>query len=435
MKKINKIIGLIGLMSILGGCLNNLESQTNTTEAQSPDTVTVQTTANQLSPLHYRSVIIDGQYQLGPSASADYTLSSTGNAFALEEGLLRISREVFPTDQYYLQEGQLIDSERLTSWVSRESDTNPEGLNPETPTNEAVIELEEQDDESVSPADDPEGLDEESGIESVTESGDIVLVDEEGNIVEDETDEAGITQVTQVESNPIYLSGIMEKNLMVETEDGFDLAGIVIGLSMNSSYQYTDSQGVVYHRDISMGEMRERGRAYANIIVGRLRSTEQLRSIPIVVGIFRQAPAEEIVGGTYIMDGISREGNAVSDWTERNEYRVSLPLLDAGLEADQYNYFNNFMDQVQNFFPNLNGIYGQALYVDDSLESLDIEIVTQFYQLTEVTALTQYVTDAAQRHFPENIGIEIKIVSNTGVEAYVGRQVGASEYQSHIFRQ
>lgn len=422
-------------MSILGGCLNNLESQTNSTEAQSPDTVTVQTTANQLSPLHYRSVIIDGQYQLGPSASADYNLSSTGNAFAFEEGLLRIAREVFPTDQYYLQEGQLIDSERLTSWVSRESETNPEGLNPENPVEESVEELENQDDESVSPADEPEGLNEETGVESVTESGDLVNVDEEGNIIEDESDTDGLAQVTQVESNPIFLSEIMEKNLMVETEEGFDLAGIVIGLSMNSSYQYTDSQGIVYHRDISMGEMRERGRAYANIIVGRLRSTEQLRSIPIVVGIFRQAPAEEIVGGTYIMDGISREGNAVSDWTERNEYHVSLPLLNAGIEADQYAYFNNFMNQVQNFFPNLNGISGQASYVDDSLDTLDIEIVTQFYQLTEVTALTQYVTDAAQRYLPDNINIEIKIVSNTGTEAYVGRQAGESEYQTHIFRQ
>lgn len=419
------------VLSLLSGCLNNLDAQDEQETTPNPDTVSVQTTANQLSSENYRAVITDGKYQLGASASSDYTLSSTGNAFAFEEGLLRLGREVFPTDQYYLQEGQLIDEETLTSWVGRESEENPEGLNPAIPSDAEQIPIESSDEESVSPADDPE----EIGEISVTDTGEEVMVDETGSIIEEETDDENEQAVTEVQSTPIYLSQIMEKNIMVETEEGFELGGIVIGLSMNSTYQYTDPEGVVYEQEISMGEMRERGRAYANIIVGRLRSTEQLRSIPIVVGIYRQSPSEEIVGGTFVSDGISREGNAVSDWTDRNEYRVALPQLEAGVEGEKYAYFDKFSSAVRNFFPNLNGISGQALYIDENLSTLDIEIVTQFYQITEVTALTQYVMDMAQTHLPENIEIEIKIISNTGVEAYVGRPSGQQEFQSHIFRQ
>lgn len=423
-KKANKYLTLLVLVSLLSGCLNNLDQEEKKSADQPANKVTAQVTSSRLSPDHYRAVITDGQYHLGTAASVDYNLSSTGNAFAFEDGLLRLSQEVFPTDQYYLQEGQLIDADTLTSWVSRESDENPDGLNPAAvgPDKEETTTTQES---------------QESTEISVNEAGEEVVVDQNGNPVKAEEKEAEAVDEgsPQVESTPIYLSQIMEKNILVEGEDGYQLAGIVLGLSMNSTYEYTDPAGVVYKQEISVGEMRERGRAYANIIVGRLRATEELRSIPIVVGIYRQAPADEIVGGTYISDGISREGNAVSDWSDRNEYRLSLPLLDGGVEGEQYAYFDNFSKGVRDLFPNLNGVSAKVLYVDDQLKTLDIEIVTQFYQQTEIAALTQHVYDMARRYLPIDVETEIKISSNVGTEAYVGKKAQQADYQSYIFRQ
>lgn len=409
-RKLSKVVGLMSFALLLSGCLNNLDGQDQEVEL-GPDEVVVQTTANQLSNEYYRSVILDNRYQLSASASADNSLSSAGNIFAFEEGLLRISQDIFPTDQYYMQEGQLIDGDTLTSWVSRESEGNPEGLNPALPVSGTQEEATEEA-ESVAPSDDPAITDETE--ETASESNQVIV---------------------DLDSTPIYLSQIMEKNIMVETDEGYALGGIVIGLAMNSVYQYTDEAGVVYEQEISLGEMRERGKAYANIIVGRLRNTEQLRSVPIVVGIFRQAPDNENAGGTYVLDGISREGNYVTDWTERNEYRVSLPIINNSEVSDQYMFFDSFRSDVMNFFPHLNGISGEALYIENGLASLDIEIVTQFYQLTEITALTQHVTDVAQNRLPEGIGLEIKIISAAGTEAFVGRQPGESQIKSHIFRQ
>ena len=131
-RKLSKVVGLMSFALLLSGCLNNLDGQDQEVEL-GPDEVVVQTTANQLSNEYYRSVILDNRYQLSASASADNSLSSAGNIFAFEEGLLRISQDIFPTDQYYMQEGQLIDGDTLTSWVSRESEGNPEGLNPALP--------------------------------------------------------------------------------------------------------------------------------------------------------------------------------------------------------------------------------------------------------------------------------------------------------------
>lgn len=402
MKTIKKITSLSLALILLSGCIRNVEPEEQT--SQNSNTVPVQTTSTQLSDNYYRAVIVDGQYQLGASASADSNIHSSEEQRAFENGLLRISQQVFPTNQYYIQEGQIIDANTLSSWLAREDSENPEGLNPEIPQEAMNAEQTQPESEPVQDAENPE---EEATAES--------------------------TQVA-VSSNmpPIYLSSIIEKDFMTETNEGFELSGIVLGLAMNSSYTYTDANGVVYTQEISLGEMRERGRQYANIIVGRLRNTEELRSVPIVVGIYSMSGTDAVAPGTYILDGISREGNSITEWQEHNEYRIALPIINPDQQADEYLYFDNFKRDVQNFFPNLNGISGEALYIDGGLASLDIEIVTQFYQKTEIVALTQYVTDVAHRQLPDNVQVEITIDSAVGSEAMISRPSGSGQFSSTI---
>lgn len=401
MKKFIKLSTIMFSLLTLSGCINNIGPKDDKPKV-APDQVAIDTTNNQLSNQFYRSVILDGKYKLGASASEDAQLSSSGNTKAFEDGLMRISKSIFPQDQYYLQEGQLIDKETLTSWLSRESEKNPEGLNPAI-TEEKQPLTEET---TIIPTENPEST------EQTQENGQVVV---------------------DAQATPIYISEISEKNIMVETKEGFALNGIVIGLAMNSQYSYTDENGVVHTQDISMGELRERGKQYANIIVGRLRNTEELRSVPIAVGIFRNAPNVDIIGGTFVLDGISREGNSVADWTEHNEYRVILPIVDQNLQSEQYAFFDNFRNRVIDFFPNLNGVSAEAFYVNDQLESLNVSIISQFYSNTEITALAQHVTDVALKELPETAQIEIRIDSVEGIEAYIGKEKGSDKYESHVF--
>ncbi|MGO1432211.1 MAG: CamS family sex pheromone protein, partial [Ruoffia tabacinasalis] len=169
-KKIRMNVSILLACLMLAGGVTQVRSQAQEDEPTNPDEVTVQTTTNQLSSDFYRAVIIDGQYQIGASASSNNNLSSAANIRAFEEGLLRISKQVFPTEQYFMQEGQIIDEATMTSWLARESATNPEGLNPALPEGDAETQssLEESlaSDESVDPADDPEDVTEEGAEEN-----------------------------------------------------------------------------------------------------------------------------------------------------------------------------------------------------------------------------------------------------------------------------
>lgn len=417
-KKILKVFGGASVLTLLSGCLQTMPSN-EPAESLGPDQVQVHTTSNQLSDAYYRAVIIDGRYQLAITDSQDASYNARGDTQAFEEGLLNISKQIFPTDQYYLQEGQLIDEETMTQWVSRESETNPTGLNPALPDIQEDA-IQEEDTESTAPGDQPE---DPENPEDPNNPG----------TEEAATDEPADNQVLlDVEVAPLYLDQIMEKNLMIETEEGFALSGVVIGLSMNTEYVFTDNQGTVYQQQITTGEVRERGRQYANIIVSRLRNTEELRSIPIVIGIYASPSRSDIIGGHYILHGISREGNAISEWHEHNEFRIALPAINSDIPLDQTAYFEEFKAEVENFFPNLNGISGEALYIDNGLADLSIEIVTQFYLQSEIVALTQYVNDVAQRMLPEGVDIDIKILSSAGMEAVLHKPAHSSQYNTIV---
>ena len=60
--------------------------------------------------------------------------------------------------------------------------------------------------------------------------------------------------------------------------------------------------------------------------------------------------------------------------------------------------------------------------------------MTQFYDLTEITALTQHVTDVAQNTFPEGLDLQVRIESSEGTEAVITKPAGSNQYQSQILK-
>ncbi|WP_319995296.1 CamS family sex pheromone protein [Trichococcus shcherbakoviae] len=360
-------------MFLLASCGQLSETQTteNTTNT-GPEKVTVQTTQNQLSTDYYPALIVDGKYQFSQNRGVSLSLNSTANIKDFEAELLDVAKNVFPTDQYFFQEGQVIDYDTTRLWLGRYSDSNPDGLNP--------------------------------------------------------TDNGSTDAATR---EPIYLEQILEQDYMIQNENGFELAGMAIGLAMNS-VDYYKVNDVPMEQAISRDKLEEQAKAYANTIITRLRQTEGLESIPIVIGIYEQSAQDSPVGGSYLFEGVSTEGTAIGEWITRNESKVVFPLQ-SGTQTEESSNFDNFKNEVQDFFPNLNGIVGEGKYVDGQLMSLEIDITTQFYGETEIIAFTQHVTDAAGRFLPQNIPVEITIESINGIESFLTRENDSQGFSYHIF--
>jgi len=330
----------------------------------------------------YQGVIKNGRYQT--SSARGLTLSqntqgaNTFNIKSMENGLLNLSKEQFSPQKYVFQEGQLLSTSVARDWLGRESNSNPDGLNPKDNGKK-----------------DPDTR------------------------------------------NPIYLQQVLEQDYMIDSGDGMKLGGISIALGLNKVDYYTKTQyGAQFSTTISNATLTEKGEAMAKKVVERLRKMSGVSAdTPILVGLYVQAPSDSLVGGTFSNYTVSKSGTSLGSWQNLNEQNEVLPVVGNNkvLNTNVANDFSNFTTQINSFFPTLAGTTAQVHYVDKQLAGMKITINTQFYGETEIMSFTQYVGTSANKLLPSGVPIDITIQSVQGTQAFLSRASGDKSFYSHIF--
>jgi len=317
----------------------------------------------------------DGTYPASKNRGVTLQLNSNINLNLFEDDLTRLSKDHFSTDDHYFREGQYLPADLTSTWLGRESEDNPDGLNP--PENDST---------------DPE------------------------------------------ERVPNYLSSILEHDYYTMDENGnYQLAGISIGLAMNSVDYYSEYQyGPTLEQEIPREEILAQGERMADEIASRMREIEGVGDVPIMFGLYEQTTSDDLAGGVYLSRGMSDNGaDSVSNWESLNEERMIFPL--EGGESPEANAFENFRTEVKNFFPNLSGVTGRAHYKNDALIDLNIEIMTQFYGHSEMVAFTQFLNSAGNNILPNNIELTITVQSQNGIESFLQRDANEENFYFNVF--
>ncbi len=377
MKRISWIPAMI-LLVLLTGCLPNLKKDTEViNESKKSEEETTIIPNIQISEQYYRTLLPYKQ-----SASRGLIVSNIYSKYDIKEsenGLLRLSQRMFSPDDYLFQEGQILNTSTLRSWLARSSQTD-DGLNPGRP---------------------------------------------EGNMTEE-----------LAKTAPIYLTHIIEQNYLVKKDNKVSLGGISIGLALNSTYYYQKkAYDVMYDESISQADLEKNGKKMANEIVKRLRAMQGLEDIPITVGLFRQESRNSIVPGTYFAYSVAPKGKAtLGDWTRVNEEYVLFPQPIA-LEKyrDVGQSFTNFKQDVDKYFSNFTSIVGTGFYQEDRIKKMTIEIPIQFYGAAEIIGFTQYMTGLVMENFPTSMHVEVSVTSINGPEAVVIKKADENEPYVHIY--
>lgn len=325
----------------------------------------------------YQGVIENGHYKVSKARGVNAGQNANPyNLKSFESGLTNVSKKVFSTKSYVFQEGQYLSAGTVQDWLGRKSAKNPAGLNP-----------------AAGKASDP---------------------------------------------TPEYIQQIEEQDYMQQKGKSLKLKGVTIGIGINSVYTYQKKKdGPNFTKDIPDSEVRRAGKEAAAQVLKRLRQRPELKDVPIVIALFKQAPDDSLVGGTYFAYN-KNTGDTLAGWHNLDERAVVLPKASAAsgtAQKDQAdnNNFANFKSQIQSFFPNLSGVTAQADYQKGALAGMNITVTTQFYSQTEIEAFTQYIAQAAKKYLPNGIPIDIRIESSNGTQAVVFRNPGADSFQTHIF--
>ena len=347
---------------LLSGCLPKSEEPEDAAdqEKEAQETRVIIPT-HQLEEEYYRMLL---PYKKSASYGLVVSmLNSQYNIAEVEGGLMRLSQQHFPTDEYYYQEGQYLDQETILSWLGgKDEENNPEGLNP-----------------------------------------------------------AGQDQ-------PRYVAHILEQNYLKRTsEDKIRLEGVSLAIALNTVNTITGDT-------IPAAQVEENGRAAAAEIVKRLRGIEGLKEVPIVVGLFRQSPKDDIVPGNYFAVGVAEKGKDVlSGWDPVNEEFVLFPTSSS---EDRYRdvdtNFRNLKQDVEKYFSSFVNVIGTGFYKDGQIVSMDIDVPIEFYGNAEIIGFTQYLTGLLVDHLPD-IHVEVSITSTKGPEALIVKKRGEAEPYTHIY--
>jgi len=319
-------------------------------------------------------------------------LNSRYDISEFESGLMRVAQNTFNTENYYFQEGQYLDSSTVASWLNRKYTAK------------------ELKDKKISESDNV-GLNPSDEDKSQAESG---------------------------EMDPIYLAHILEHDYLVKNEDTnkLELGGVTIGLALNSVYYYQEkNDGSTKKKDISQQTLEREGKKIAAEVIKRLRKTEGLENVPITIALFEQKETSSVVPGNFIAYANAGNGDAsVGEWKAINEKYVIFPNNDSQYKTENA-AFSKFQKDIEEYFPNFNGVIGKGFYVNNKMRSLSIEMKIQFYGSTEVIGFSQYVAGKVMDRFKDtNQAVQVSITSANGEEALIVRDAGQDEPFVHIYQ-
>lgn len=375
MKKLSKLSMIVMTLFLLVGCGNLGESSLSSHSQNGKKVTTTQASKSG----QYSTLLQNGHYKTSPisGVTGDSDSNNNHNLRSFEAGLISVSQKEFSPDKYFFQEGQMISTATAQKWLNRKSADNPLGLNP-------------KDNGSKDPD----------------------------------------------KRNPIYLQQLLEQDFYTQNDKDYRLAGMTVGLSMNDIDYYTKERyGAVFETKISDSQRQAMGQEMANKVVQRLRKNNNLRNIPIVVGLYRQNVNDSLVGGTFFSYGVShKNGESIKDWKPIKEQNQVLPVVnnEIPINSNDADDFSNFKNHIESYFPNLSGVTAQVHYQDGSLNGMVITITTQFYGVAQIRSFTQFVQEAANRYLPQQPALEIKIQTVQDMQSLITKDYNSKQFTNHV---
>jgi protein involved in sex pheromone biosynthesis len=405
MRKLSMVA--LSLVLLLTACAPNFQKQEEVVQEKDDDTKEKAIIPKyKISDKYYRTIM-----PFEPGEARGMVVNNLNTRYDITEfetGLMRIAQNTFSTDKYVFKEGQYLDGSTVTSWLEREM----------TPAQVVAKEKELQ----------AKAKKEKSNKKVVVKNLGLNPADPgKGDVHE------------RNKKNPIYLAHILEHNYLVQSgkKDTYQLGGIAIGLALNSVHYYREEAfGDVFEKNISRSVLEAEGQKIAQEVVNRLRGIEELRNVPITIGLFEQESRSSVVPGNFFAYAeVSQGSNKVDGWKDVKEEYILFPSDKAEKEhRDDLTFFENFKQDVEEYFPNFNGVIGKGFYLDGQLQELNIEIPIQFYGEAEAVGFTQYVTGLVMEHFPSYVSVQVSVSSVLGQEALIVKKPDQDEPFVHIYQ-
>ncbi|MBI5974749.1 CamS family sex pheromone protein [Staphylococcus canis] len=396
MKK--RMMTILGLTLMLTACApkSDTESQIDN-DAKNKEHVKEIATDKAVQGDNYRTLLPFKESQARGLIQENMANSYNGEDF--EDGLLNISKSVFPTKDYLYQDGQYLDKDTIRAYLKPKYTKK---------------ELDAMSDDEKSEKDASENL----GLNPSTHG---------------ETDEAKIAK-----NSPAVLSNILEQDFYGRSDTkGKKIKGMTIGLAMNSVYYYQkEKYGETYSENLDPKEVEKQGRQMADEVLTRLRAHKDLKNIPINFAIYIQSSQDDITPGRFVSYATSEsQKDNLDEWKKIKEKTVLLPSSEAAeLNDNLNNSFQNFNNGLQSYFSNFTQAVGKVTFVNKKADHLVVDLPIDYYGKAELIGITQYVTQLSEKEFKDVDSYEIHIKDGNESRALIVKTKDDKSPNVHIYQ-
>ncbi|PTF04029.1 hypothetical protein BUY45_05675 [Staphylococcus devriesei] len=397
-RKLLLVIMSLVLLAACGNGNNKNDQSVNKQEDTSSNSNNVKTIATdkKVQGDNYRTILPFKESKARGVLQDNMANSYNGDDF--ESGLLNLSKEVFPTDDFLYQDGQYLDKDTLNNY-----------LNPKY----SKKEIDKMNDSEKKSKKASENL----GL-NPSHNGE----DDPKKIADD---------------SPAYLSNILEQDFYDNSDTkGSNIKGMTIGLAMNSVYYYQkEKDGETYSKNLNDDEIEKQGKAMASEILTRLRANDDLKDIPIHFAIYKQSDQNSITPGEFIANTtVDEDQTKINKWNKINEVSALLPSETAEKYNETLNNnFKQFNNNLQSYFTNFTQAVGKVKFEDKKPKQLTIDLPIDYYGQAETIGITQYVTEQAEKYFDDIDSYEIRIKDGNTSRALISKTKDDKEPQVHIY--
>lgn len=282
-------------------------------------------------------------------------------------GMERYSKEYYDTEDYYALEGQIITRTILSDLVARESENNPQGLNPA------------------------------KGSEFLTGNKNESIID------------------------AVIVSDVFELDFTKKDNSDFTADGLTVALIVNQNQTIT-TNGVTRTYRISDDRLWEYASNAGRKLESYLRTLSTVQDIPILVLIYNTSSSDAVLPGGFI--GYGHFSGRVGQFTKVSEKWVLIPTNEASeLDKETTSQFNAMKNALKEYLPENINIIAQAQYIQDKIEYIRITVAVQAKTYVEVHSLTQYCAQLTQNFTNQDMRLVVHVKSNDETFAIIERSV------------
>lgn len=277
-------------------------------------------------------------------------------------GLLEYAKQYFTPKSYTMREGQYLAYDELGSLLGRESDENPDGLNP----------------------------------------GKDVMFD---------------TGNGEVKA-PVIVRDIYEIDFLKESAIG----GVAVAVVLNRSVK--DSENNQMDVTLAPEKLQLFAEEVARRLVTYMRKIPEIgEQVPIYIGLYKDTSSEEYLPGSYFSHAYFTGRSA--NFSKIDEKWVLFPS-DEAIQMDGVvtTQFTQIKQSINNFLPDDVGMVGKGKFVDGLLQDLQIEIHTYAKTAVEAISLVQYTKSLLDTFSSTQFRIQVEISNQNKVIATMIRNQG-----------